>query len=325
MGNSIHMQISISYRNVIPPTTLLALSLLFALESLSACSFATAERVIYDRQGIRIGIETDPTVSDGQPPVSNSHPADFIPGDIQSLLQVVQVSGWSGTLVGLLGTPRPVPLFTSKELSTISSYLAAAFREAKPTDRVFFSLPKPDVSYSEDRTAGYLFLRGRYLHVVVTDHSAFIQADTGGGDVKDIRDTKGMKLWVAGPAQAATVPDAEEPRWAPFETVHISLNTKEVLTQQAKAPPVHPGRERAIPPAPEPIQATPLPQSGRAGVSQEDLQLQIRELTSSNLELRGRLEEQNKRMETLTNQLEQLRLELEKSKSKTQLPQKAPP
>lgn len=325
MGNSIHMQVKpLSHYQITAPA-LLFLSLALTLESLSACSVFTTERLVYDRQSVRIGIEADPTVSRSYTPVSNSHPADLPPEDIQYLLQVIQVSGWSGTLVGLLGTPRPVSLFTPKELSTISSYLAAAFREAKPTERVFFSLPKPDVSYSEDRTAGYLFLRGRYLHVVVTDHSAFIQADTGGGDVKDIRDTKGMKLWVAGPAQAATVPDAEEPRWAPFETVHISLNTKEVLTQQAKAPPVHPGQERAIHPAPEPIQATPLPQSGQAGVSQEDLQLQIRELTSSNLELRGRLEEQSKRMETLTNQLEQLRLELEKSKSKTQPPRKIPP
>ena len=88
-------------------------------------------------------------------------------------------------------------------MAMISGQLVTAFRQATPSERVFFSLPKPGVAYSDDRTAGSLFLRGRYLHVVLQDHSSFIQADTGGGETKDIRDTKGMKLWVAGPAQAA--------------------------------------------------------------------------------------------------------------------------
>ena len=78
-----------------------------------------------------------------------------------------------------------------------------------------------------------------------------------------------------------------------------------------------------VPPAPSPSQ--PIPQAGGAVGSQDDVQLQIRELTSSNSELRGRLEEQNKRMQMLTDQLEQLRFELDKSKSKKQLPRPAPP
>lgn len=299
------MQVTASFQAVILSSVLcVSLPLL-----LSSCSFVTTDRILYEQQGIRIGVQVDPTVSHSPRPVANNHPADFTPEEVQSLLQGIQVSGWSGTLVGMLEAPRPVPLFTAKQLSMISASLAAAFHDAKPTERVFFSLPKPDVSYSEDRTEGALFLRGRYLHVVVTDHSSFIQADTGGGDLKDIRDTKGMKLWVAGPAQAATVPDAEEPRWTTFETVHISLNTKETLAQPTRTVPI---RTATTPIAPS--QSTP--QAGRAGVTQEDLQLQIRELTSSNLELRGRLEEQNKRMEQLHDQLDQLRLELDKAKSK---------
>jgi hypothetical protein len=92
------------------------------------------------------------------------------------------------------------------------------------------------VKYSEDRTSGALFLRGRYLHVVVTDHSSVLQADTGGDNLKDIRDTKGLRLWIAKPAVEAVVPDVELPRWAPFETAHVSLNIKEVLAQDATRP-----------------------------------------------------------------------------------------
>jgi hypothetical protein len=286
--------------------------------SLSGCSLMSTGRVLYDQQGIRIGVEPDPTVSRSEHPVQNNHPANLTAKELESLLRVVQVSGWSGTLVGLIETPRPVPLFTPKELSTISTHLTAALHEAKPTERVFFSLPKPDVAYSEDRTAGALFVRGRYLHIVVTDHSSFVQADTGGGEVKDIRDTKGMKLWVARPAQAATVPDIEEPRWAPFETVHLSLSIKDVLASQATPSPIRVDRAEAAVTAPSELG------SSRAVVSPDELQLQIRELTSSNLELRSRLDEQNKRLQALLEELGQLRLELEKAKSAKQAPRRSP-
>ena len=318
MGDPIPMQITTPSRN-----TFLCGLMLLTIEALSACGIlATTDRLVYDQQGIQIGIEADPTISRSDHPVANNHPAEVTVNDLESVLRVIEVSGWSGTLVGMLDSPRPVPLFTTKELSTISGPLVAAFRSAKPTERVFFSLPKPEVSYSEDRTAGSLFFRGRYLHVIVTDHSSLIQADTGGGDVRDIRDTKGMKLWVAGPIQAAMVPDLEEPRWAPFETVHVSLNVKEVLARQAKTPHVRLSREEAAAQSSAPTSS--VTKSGQPNVSPEDLQLQIRELTSSNLELRSRLEEQNKRMQALTDQLEQLRLELEKSKSKKQLGPKTP-
>lgn len=294
-------------------------SFLLSIAVLSSCSLLTAnERLVYDRQGIRIGLEADPTVTRSDPPALNNHPADLSPKELETLLQVIQVTGWSGTLVGMLETPRPVPLFTSKELSAISTHLAAALHEAKPTERVFFSLPKPDVAYSEDRTAGALFVRGRYLHVVVTDHSSFVQADTGGGEVKDIRDTKGMQLWVARPAQAATVPDLEEPRWAPFETVHLSLSIKDILARQATPAPIRVDRAQAA------VAAPSEPVSSRAAVSPDELQVQIRELTGSNLELRSRLDDQNKRMQALIEEIGQLRRELEKAKSAKQTPRKSP-
>ncbi|HWG97002.1 MAG TPA: hypothetical protein VN647_07965, partial [Nitrospira sp.] len=267
---------------------------------------------MYDREGIRIGIEADPSVRPSSQTVLNNHPMDLTPTELESLLQVIQVSGYSGTMVGLITKPEPVPLFTPKELSVISGHLATAFREAKPTERVSFSLPKPDVTYSEDRTVGFLFFRGRYLHVVLTDHSSFIRADTSGG--KDIRDTKGMRLWVAGPAHAALVPDLEEPRWAHFEKVHISLVVKEILAQTEKIPAARMNQGGAVTPVPLPAAASPASRQGSA--SPEDLQLKIRELSGANQELKVRLDEQNKRTQQLQDQIEQLRRELPPSKSK---------
>jgi hypothetical protein len=288
-------------------STLFASSVLFVLISLSACSFFESGRLVYDQEGIRIGVEADPSVSRSSQSVLNSHPIDLAPKELTSLLQVLQVSGYSGTLVGLFANSQPVPLFSPKELSMISGALSTAFREAKPMERVFFSLPKPEVTYSEERTVGALFLRGRYLHVVVTDHSSLIRTDTGGGDYKDPRDTKGLKLFVAGPAQAAMVPALEEPRWAPFEGVHISLNAKEALAQGASSIGRNLGKAGVSSPAP----AASSPRGDHA-VSTEDLELKMRELSGTNQDLRGRLDEQNKRMQQLQDQLEQIRRDLPK-------------
>lgn len=275
-----------------------------AIGILSGCGFVNGGRLLYDQEDIRIGVEADPSVSRSSQSVLNSHPLDLAPKQLESLLQVIQVSGYSGTLVGLFANSQPVPLFSPKELTSIASPLAAALREAKPTERVFFSLPKPEVTYSEDRTVGALFIRGRYLHVVVTDHSSLIRTDTGGGDYKDPRDTKGMKLRVAGSVQAARVPDLEEPRWAPFEGIHISLNVKEALAQGTISTGKSP-ETTGVPSSTSPASFS----RDKHGVSTEALELKMRELSGANQELRGRLDEQNKRMQQLQDQLEQLRLE----------------
>ncbi|MFO0698364.1 MAG: hypothetical protein U0236_03980 [Nitrospira sp.] len=271
---------------------------------------------MYDREGIQIGLETDSSVRPPGEAGLNNHPMDVNPKDLEVLLQPIHVSGYSGTITGLLTKPQPVPLFTPKELSGISPHLAAAFREAKPTERVSFSLPKPDVAYSEDRTVGSLFFRGPYLHIVVTDHSSIIRTDTGGGDYRDIRDTKGMNLSVAGPVQAATVPGSEEPRWTHLERVHLSLPVKEVLARKELAPAVPMSQERAGPSVPQSV-STPSDRR-QGGPSPDELQRQIHELSGTNQQLRGRLDEQNKRMQQLQEQVEQLRREVPNANFKGQ-------
>jgi hypothetical protein len=123
---------------------------------------------------------------------------------------------------------------------------------------------------------------------------------------------------VTGPAQAAIVPDLEEPRWAPFEAVHLSLNVKDVLAQRAMPSPARASRAGGE------LPAAALQKTGPAAGPSDELQLQIRELTSSNLELRSRLDDQKKKMEELNTQMERLRLELDQTKSKKQPSRKLP-
>lgn len=298
------------------------ISMMIIIGNLSGCTLFGHERLLYNREGIRIGLEADPSVRRSSQSVQNHHPFDLTSKDLESLLQTIQVSGYTGTIVGLLTRPQPVPLFTPKELSAISGHLAAAFRVANPTERVFFSLPKPDVIYSEDRTVGALFFRGPYLHIVVTDHSSIIRTDTGGGDSRDLTDTKGMNLSVAGPIQPARVPGSEEPRWGHFERVHVSLPVKEVLARQDLIPAAPIGQGETGSSIPQSA-ATPF-ERPQGRTSSDELQRQIQELSGTNQELRGRLDEQNKQMQQLQKQVEQLRQELPNVNLKSQPHNAAP-
>ena len=281
----------------------LLLSLGSSSLALPACQIFGHERLIYNEHGVQIGIQTDPSVQRSSPPAPNAHPASLSPQELLVMLGSVRVSGWSGTVLGWFEAPRPIPVFDDADLRVIVQPVAEAFKQAGPTQRVFFSLPNPKSAYG-DATAGSLFMRDSYLHVVVTDHKAFARADTAGGDDKDVRDTKGMKLWVAAPYQPAVVSQSNEPDWAPFETVHISLNAKEMSARARN------GAGGAVTTGP-----TQVPPAGTE--SPQDLKLQIRELTQSNLDLRDRLNEQTRQIHELKDELARLRQELDRAKPKS--------
>jgi hypothetical protein len=283
----------------------LALSLMLA--GMSSCGLMPNHRVTYDQHDAQIGVEDDPTISVKQTDVRNAHPAQLTVEQVQSLLATIQFTGWSGTVIGIFVSPTPSSLLSQEELQKYSTPMTDALKEAGPTERVFFSFPKPGVTYSEDRTTGALFLRGRYLHLVLTDHSSILRADTGGDNIRVgfERDTKALKLWVAKPAEAATVPDAEEPEWAAVEKTRISVNYGQTLALLKAVPSNREGRANL----------KSAPPSGNAGPSKQDVQEQVRELTNSNRELRERLDDQTKNTKELSEQVDRLRRELDQNKA----------
>ena len=293
---------------------------LVSLLSLAGCGLTTHQRLIFDSSGIQVGIISDlSTDQNASPPVINLHPAELTPREIRSLIGSLEVSGWSGSLVGIFSTPQPRPLFTEAEIVLLADPLAAAFRQAAPRERVFFSIENPDASYDSDRTSGSLFFRDDYFHVILTDHYAFLKADPGGGEPRDPRDTKGMKLWVSAPAKAAIVPNNMEPHWTAFEKVHISFKPKEALAAQGEVPaPTSSTQKQVVVSAAEQPSAKTVAPTPSATDSANDLRLQIRELTSSNLELRSRLKEQSDTIKDLKAELEQLRNTVEAGNPKAE-------
>jgi FtsZ-binding cell division protein ZapB len=297
---------------------LISLSCLLAL---AACGTISHERLLYRASGIQVGIVTDiSTDEQATPPVKNRHPASLTPQEIRTLLGSLEVSGWSGTLVGLLNTPQPKPVFTWAELVELAEPLAAAFHEATPSQRVYFSIQNPAAPYDSDRTSGSLFFRDDYLHMVLTDHYSFLQADPGGGEKRDPRDVKGMKLWMAGPAQAAIISEEKQPHWNAFERVHISLNPLELLAGQ-KIPHVAPGSVR--PQVTQPVAELPAIRADASAThateSVNALRLQIGELKNANLDLRSQLKEQSDTIEKLQAEFEKLRKERNAGDSKPSL------
>ncbi|MBI3603619.1 MAG: hypothetical protein HY205_04140 [Nitrospirae bacterium] len=271
--------------------------------------------MLYDERGIQIGIQHDPSTGEGSPPALNSHPAQLTVDEVRQLLGLIRVSGYSGTLAGLLVKPQPIPLFKEDELSLIAAPLAAAFRQVGRRERVFFSLPNMQAPYEPDRTAGALFFRGLYLHMVLTDHAVFTRTDTGGGDDdRDLRDTKGLKLFVVPPAKAAVFPPEQGPHWGAFEKVVLSVNVQEALVSS-----VTPSLPQIAQPKPTPVQPQPQNVPNQA----EDLRLQLRELANSNQALQNRLKEQADAMEALKAEFSRMKQELEKSKKKA--PRQKPP
>ena len=285
---------------------------------MTACVATSQERILYQASGIQVGIITDVSTNEHvAPPVRNKHPIDLTPQEIRSLLGSLEVSGWSGTIVGLLSAPQPRAVFTWAELVELAEPLAAAFHEVTPRERVFFAIQNPTASYESDRTSGSVFFRDDYLHVVLTDHYSLLQADPGGGEKRDPRDTKGMKLWVVRPAQAASVPEKKEPHWNAFEKVHISLNPLEVLAGQ-RLPQATAGSSR--PQVTLPVAGQPAIKADASATNatetMNDLRLQIRELNNANLDLRSQLKEQSGTIEKLQAEFEGLRNEKKPGTSK---------
>ncbi len=203
--------------------------------------------------------------------------------------------------MGMLVIPTAIPVFRPEELQTIAEPVSHALASAGPEERVFFILPNRTASYSDDRIVGALAVRGPYLHVVLTDHSAFTRGDTAGGE--DPRDTKGMKLSVAAPARPAQLTEPEEPHWGPYEKVHLSLVIQETLALARTS------------------DGAPSDQSVERP---RDLQRQVQELTTSNLELKKRLEEQSDRLAELKDELQKLKKELKTTRPKSSRTRPAP-
>lgn len=278
------------------------------LVAVSGCVGPFHERVLFADTGIKVGLQTDPTAKG--PAARNSHPVTLAAEEIRFLLSKLQVSGYSGTLMGLLMNPRPFRVFNDEEIQRLAGPIARAFGVAGPQERVFFQLANVAKPYERDRTAGSLFVRGPYLHVIVTDHYELFSADPGGGEERDPRDMKGMTLSWAEPLHPAAIPPHEEPKWGTFEPVHISLNLQQALQARSALP-----MGEAVSPV-DPSRMSAAPKTVDKDHPAEPSSSSVEELTRANQKLQERLDAQEREIEFLRSELDRLRKQLSPSNRK---------
>lgn len=297
------------------------------LIDLAGCAAMSQQRVLYDQGGIHIGLEPDRSLSGTSPNTTNSHPVQFTTEQLRRLLTVLQVSGYSGTLAGLIVESRPLPVFSQEELDLITAPIAEAFQQAGLCERIFFSIPHLRARYHRERTEGELFFRSPYLFVLLKDHSAFINTDTGGGDdERDPRDHKGMQLSVAFPVSTAAVAPKDAPQWGPYEQVHLAVNVQQAMAAFASVTPAL-VLDAVTPPSLPAQQPSRLPEPSRPPAPHDvidNLRLQVRELTNANQDLRKKLAEQTAEMDALKDALTRIQQDLNQTKSKAGSRQNSP-
>ena len=297
------------------------------LIDMTGCAALVQQRVLYDRGGVQIGLAPDRSILQDSA-TSNSHPVSFTSEQMRHLLSALQVSGYSGTLVGLVVEPPPRPIFSQEELELIVTPIADAFRQAGPRDRIFFSIPDLHARYHRERTEGECFVRAPYLFVLLKDHSAFPRTDTGGGDdEQDPRDYKGMQLSVVPPVRAVTPAKDHAPRWGPYEQVHLAIDVQQAEAAWAAANHAHEAG-MSHPPTAQVRQSTPGSESSLPSApvdSVDTLRLQVRELTQANQDLRKKLSEQTAEMDDLKEALIRIQQDLDRTKAKTAPRRKSAP
>src|SRR5262245_51180911 len=107
------MRVVVDSRLHVTKPILVLLVCCLILAEMAGCS---GQRLVYDRYDVRIGIETDPSVSRAKQPVANAHPTQLTTQEIKSLLGVLHITAWSGTIIGIFAQPQPIPLLTDAQL-----------------------------------------------------------------------------------------------------------------------------------------------------------------------------------------------------------------
>ena len=93
------------------------LQLFVFIFALSACANLTSERLVYDQQGTRVGIQWILPCIGHRLLHSIVIQRSLVLTRYASCLGTLHVSGWSGTIVGVFARPRPIPLFKEEELT----------------------------------------------------------------------------------------------------------------------------------------------------------------------------------------------------------------
>lgn len=141
------------------------LSVFLTIATLGGCTADPPPIIIHEEKPLSVWLQFDPSNGTG-----HSHPASLTQEQMMAVLRGIGVRS-RDTIAGfdVFSAKDSSPAFTSPEASLLAPYLRQALAKASPKDMATFYALTRDVSKGELITSGGMFLRGRYLYVILAN------------------------------------------------------------------------------------------------------------------------------------------------------------
>lgn len=143
----------------------LGVAVLLTMSTLGGCAADPPPIVIHDEKPLSVSIQFDPSNGTG-----HSHPAALSHEQMMAALRGIGVRS-RDTITGfdVFSTKGSSPAFTTAEASILAPYLRQALAKASPKDMATFYALTRDITKGELVTSGGMFVRGRYLYVILAN------------------------------------------------------------------------------------------------------------------------------------------------------------
>ncbi len=264
------------------------------------------QHILYERSGLQVGLQHDPTtdvialgeIGSGPAAPRNDHPYAFDQSNLRQLLGSLFVAALENDVQR--GRQLDAPLYRPDELNKLVPWLTSTFSRASRTERVFFSFPSTPFSSTGGRTTGTLFVRHRYLHVAL---NPFVIPP--GGETTQIVG-RPLIIRAAEPVQELFLQGKRAQLWSKSDAIHISLKIPEGFPSELSVS--HPAEAGEI-----------SNQSGRTEVtaarpnndtvrenSDNALQRQVEDLAAALKEAQGKLAGQASELEAVKAEMKRL-------------------
>ncbi len=153
--------------------------------AITGCAGDPPPIVIHQEPSQTIWLKFDPRSGEG-----HSHPATITPEQMTTVLHGVRVrardiAGGFGFFAG----QEPAPGFLPMDIPELAARLSLALRKASPKDMVTFYLARNDMNRGTVITSGGLFVRGRYLMLILANaHTSPLSVQYENTSTIDTRD-----------------------------------------------------------------------------------------------------------------------------------------
>jgi hypothetical protein len=264
------------------------------------------QHILYERGGLQVGLQHDPTtdviglgeIGSGPAAPRNDHPHAFDQSNLRQLLGSLLVAALEND--AQQGRQLDAPLYRPDELNRLVPWLTSAFSRASRTERVFFSFPSTPFSSTGGRTTGTLFVRHRYLHVAL---NPFV-LPTDGETTQLVG--RPITIRAAEPVEELFLQGKRAQLWSKSDAIRISLKIPEGFPSELSVS--HPAEAGEISHQSGHTEVTPTRPNSETVRENDDkaLQRQVEDLAAALQEAQGKLAGQASELESVKAEMKRL-------------------